>query len=575
MSKTEEGKAAGAQKQGELLGLLLLDDQARITSCAGDVEVFLSRSRSDLLGMTLTELFPGFDASRSDQICQAGDQRVLLQRAHVFGGPDQAAPVESILLRPPECFNYQDAPQELISQYLMEDLQEIIEGSFDGILVTDADGTVQLVNQAYIHNTGISREQLIGRNMQELVNPVWMKQSVVFLVREQMGPVSLQHDTQNGKHIIVTGMPVFDQEGRIKRIVVNSRDISEIYSLNQQLQVAKSMEEYYAQSLQLYEHNQGDNHHLIICSNKMQNIFHLAKKVSGFDTSVLITGESGVGKEELARYIHRNSLRREKSFIAVNCGAIPENLLESELFGYEGGAFTGALRGGKAGLFEAADGGTLMLDEIGEMPLPLQVKLLRVLERQEVTRIGGTRSIPINVRLISATNANLPAMVEKGTFRGDLYYRLNVLLLPIPPLRERTEDIPPLSLKFIHMFNDKYGMRKRLTSGVLQEFLRYSWPGNVRELKNTIENMFVLADRDCLQVNDIPWYRAPQPPGGSGADDPEAEAHQTWETLIAQYEKQLLLAAAEKFRSTRQIAAEFGINQSTVVRKLKKYGISL
>lgn len=369
-------------------------------------------------------------------------------------------------------------------------------------------------------------------------------------------------------------MPVFDKDGNIKRIVVNSRDISEIYSLNQQLQEAKAMEKCYSQSLQMYEQSQETLDHLVIYSNKMQNVFYTAKKLSNFDTSVLITGESGVGKEEVARYIHTHSLRGEKPFVAVNCGAIPENLLESELFGYENGAFTGALRGGKPGLFESASGGTLMLDEIGEMPLPLQVKLLRVLERREVVRIGGSRPIPVDVRLISATNAGLADMVQQGAFREDLYYRLNVICISVPPLRERPEDIPPLSLKFIHTFNTQYGANKRLTYAVLQEFQKHSWPGNVRELKNTIENMFVLSGREYLQVNDIPWRRqeygkAPFHPGSL------EERPVSLEEALAQYERQLLVEACGKCSSTRQIAAELGINQSTVVRKLKKYGIVL
>ena len=258
----------------------------------------------------------------------------------------------------------------------------------------------------------------------------------------------------------------------------------------------------------------------------------------------------------------------------MNCGAIPENLLESELFGYEGGAFTGALRGGKAGLFESASGGTLLLDEIGEMPLALQVKLLRVLEKREVVRIGGTKAIPVDVRLLSATNEDLPEMVRKGAFREDLYYRINVIRIHIPPLRERVEDIPLLSLKFMRMFNMQYGTNKRLTYAVVQEFQKYPWPGNVRELKNTIENMLVLSCRDYIQVNDIPWR------GGRGREPLSYETPPEEETLplekaMEQYERQLLLAASERCSSTREMAARLKVNQSTVVRKLKKYGITL
>ena len=554
-----------------IIGLFLVDARGQVIFCNEDAQKILGQSPDAIVHQDIYAILPFLENKNGCQQYQRGDQCFLWQRIPLPKGRGLECAAECILLIN---LHYLETPQQLVEQQMRESLQEIIEGSFDGLLVTDGDGNVQMANQAYIHNTGIQKEQLDGHNMQELVNPVWMKQSVVFLVRQQRGPVSLQHETQNGKHIIVTGMPVFDREGNIKRIVVNSRDISEIYALNQKLQEAKAMEECYTQSLQMYQQSQDDLEHLVIYSNKMQNVFYTAKKLSNFDTSVLITGESGVGKEEVARYIHTHSLRSEKPFVAINCGAIPENLLESELFGYEGGAFTGALRGGKPGLFESASGGTLMMDEIGEMPLSLQVKLLRVLEKREVVRIGGSKPIPVNVRLISATNASLPNMVRQGTFREDLYYRLNVICIPVPPLRERPEDIPPLSLRFIHMFNTQYGASKRLTYAVLQEFQRYSWPGNVRELKNTIENMFVLSGREYLQVNDIPWRRSARSEGSPPPLRPEDQVNSLSEAL-EEYERQLLLVTSERCSSTREMAAELRVNQSTIVRKMKKYGITL
>ena len=569
MSTQKEGRTQ--ERSGpETAGLLVADRAGQILFCNGDAEKLLDKSADAIMHQDVYTLLPFLEERTGSHLYQSGSRSLLWQRVSLPAmAPSDAA--ECILLMD---LKYLEPPQFLLEQHIRENLQEIIEGSFDGLLVTDGDGNVQMVNQAYVQNTGIQKEQLVGHNMSELVNPVWMKQSVVFLVMQQQGPVSLQHETQNGKHIIVTGMPVFGPKGNIKRIVVNSRDISEIYALNQKLQATNSMKEYYAQSLEMYEQTPDNQDRLVIYSNKLQNVFYTAKKVSTFNTSVLITGESGVGKEEVARYIHTHSLRSEKPFVAVNCGAIPENLLESELFGYEGGAFTGALRGGKAGLFESASGGTLLLDEIGEMPLALQVKLLRVLEKREVVRIGGTKAIPVDVRLLSATNEDLSEMVRKGAFREDLYYRINVIRIHIPPLRERVEDIPLLSLKFMRMFNMQYGTNKRLTYAVVQEFQKYPWPGNVRELKNTIENMLVLSCRDYIQVNDIPWRGAKGREPISYETPPEEETLPL-EKAMEQYERQLLLAASERCSSTREMAARLKVNQSTVVRKLKKYGITL
>ena len=309
-----------------IIGLFLVDARGQVIFCNEDAQKILGQSPDAIVHQDIYAILPFLENKNGCQQYQRGDQCFLWQRIPLPKGRGLECAAECILLIN---LHYLETPQQLVEQQMRESLQEIIEGSFDGLLVTDGDGNVQMANQAYIHNTGIQKEQLDGHNMQELVNPVWMKQSVVFLVRQQRGPVSLQHETQNGKHIIVTGMPVFDREGNIKRIVVNSRDISEIYALNQKLQEAKAMEECYTQSLQMYQQSQDDLEHLVIYSNKMQNVFYTAKKLSNFDTSVLITGESGVGKEEVARYIHTHSLRSEKPFVAINCGAIPENLLES------------------------------------------------------------------------------------------------------------------------------------------------------------------------------------------------------------------------------------------------------
>ena len=454
----------------------------------------------------------------------------------------------------------------------MADMQEIIEGSFDGILVTDGEGTVLLVNQSYVRHTDIQKEELLGRNVRELINPVWMKNSVALLAIEQRQPVSMHHTTRNNKSIMVTGTPIFDNNGAIKRVVVNTRDISEIYALREELLKAKEMERIYFDQMNNRDIQEPPglsawSNDIVISNPKMSEIYSLAKKVCNFNAPILISGESGVGKEMLAKFMHRESaIRKNKPLVAVNCGAIPENLLESELFGYTEGSFTGASKGGKQGLFQAADGGTLLLDEIGEMSQNLQVKLLRVLETRTVTKIGSTEPIPIDISLIAMTNKNLEELVQEGTFREDLYYRLNVINFVLPPLRDRSEEILPLSLRFLNQFNKQYGQTKSLTYEVVQEMIDYPWPGNTRQLKNVIENMVVLSNNEYLQLNDLPWL------ADQGHHDTSLEKEKkSLHDMLDGYEKSILERLKSKGLSSREIACELHVDQSTIVRKLQKH----
>lgn len=304
----------------------------------------------------------------------------------------------------------------------------------------------------------------------------------------------------------------------------------------------------------------------------MEQLMKLALRLAQVDSTILVQGESGVGKELIAETIHSSSPRREKSFIKVNCGAIPENLLESELFGYEEGAFTGAKKEGKIGIFELANGGTLFLDEIGELPLNLQVKLLRVLQDREITRVGGLRSIPVDLRIIAGTNQDLRAMVQKRTFREDLFYRLNVVPLLVPPLRDRAEEIPAMVAHFLHKYNQRYSLAKYMTPEVIDVLMGYHWPGNVRELENLVERMVVITPGERITVEDLPLHLA----GGRGMEQGARIAVSDIVPLryaVENVEKQLLEKAFARFKTTRKIARELEIDQSTVVRKAAKYGI--
>ncbi len=459
----------------------------------------------------------------------------------------------------------------------VSDLEDILEGSFDGILVTDAEGKVLYVNSSYERVAEIKRRDMEGRYMEDLINPVWMPNSVAYMVIEQKAPVSVRQLVKSGRHIMVTGRPVLDKKGNVQKVVINARDITEIYELREEVKRTREvgcmyMDRYRAE---LSEPDADSNSRILAVSHEMQEVLTLAEHVANFQANVLILGESGVGKEEVACHIHRYGVRREQPFITLNCGAIPANLLESELFGYEKGAFTGAMQAGKVGLLEAADGGTVFLDEIGETPLDFQVKLLRFLETREVRRVGAVDTKTVNVRIVAATNRNIEAMVEEGTFREDLYYRLNVVKIDIPPLRQRKEDIMPLATMFLNRFNRMYAQEKMLTPEVVEEMEKYKWSGNVRQLKNVIENMVVVSRNEYLQTEDLPWV-------AETLRDPtkiivEKAVENYGDMMLSDameaFEKLMFQSARERCDTTREMAVKLGVNQSTVVRKLQKYGM--
>lgn len=454
------------------------------------------------------------------------------------------------------------------------DMTAVIEQSYDGILVTDSNAMVVMVNDAYFRITGLNKEEVVGKNFREFIKKIPNKRAACLDVLEKKAPVTYTHsDLVEGRTVMVTASPIFDGQGQVCLVVTNCRDMTEMVQLREQLDKAQEMEELYYQHLDELNQSEGGP---VAVSTKMKQLFAAAQKVSPVDVTVLITGESGVGKEVLARYIHENSPRKAAPFVAVNCGAIPEQLLESEFFGYVGGAFTGASKTGKKGLFETAQGGTLLLDEIGDLPFNLQVKLLRALDNGEITRIGANTPTPINIRLLAATNQDLEEMVRDQKFREDLYYRLNVINLHIPPLRERKEDIRPLCMHFLMECNQRFGQNKRINLDVFRLMEKYDWPGNIRQLKHAIERMVVLSKGEYLDTTPIPCCKSLQNKQ-QAADDGEAVIVKKFIPIpeaIEEVEKQILCHALQEHSSSRQIAKDTGIDQTTVLRKIKKYGLS-
>jgi len=452
-----------------------------------------------------------------------------------------------------------------------EELDAIIQNSFDGIYIVDAEGITIKTNDAIERLTGIPKEYYIGKNMRYLEKRGIVEKSVSFEVMKQKKPVTVIQENALGKVLMMTGSPVFNEQGEVTRVVTNLRDISELNQLREELS-------------RLRKFHAGDEP-IVVASKEMERVLEIAGRVAQTDTTVLLLGESGVGKEVVARMIHRNSSRYEKgAFIKVNCGAIPQELLESELFGYESGAFTGAKRNGKPGLFELAHEGTLFLDEIGEMPLHLQVKLLRVLQDQEFHRVGGVKPIKVNARIVAATNRNLKKMVEEGTFREDLFYRLYVVPIEIPPLRERPEDILPLIRFFLDKYNRKFHTDKRLTEESLKILQAYPWPGNIRELANFIERLLVTTSSHEIRPEHLPYLPGKMDGAATETKRTMATAHSVidlekmgesggLQSALEQVEKQILQSAFERHGSSYEVAKALKISQSTAIRKAYKYGI--
>lgn len=456
-------------------------------------------------------------------------------------------------------------------QTLSRELDTIIDSSSDGLFVCDADANVIRVNPASekIHNLPASK--LIGRNMRELIETGFIDRSAALEASQSKQRVSMLQN-KNGNKLISIATPVFDEQGALVRVVVSERDISEIDNLQRQLETQEAFKVGFRDQMLAMQQAELEAQQIIARSPAMIRALEQAIKVSKADSSVLILGESGAGKGLIADMIHKHSPRTEQPLIKINCGAIPESLIEAELFGYEKGAFTGAQTSGKPGHFELADGGTLFLDEIAELPLPSQVKLLRFLEDGQITRLGDTRNRTVNVRVLAATHQNMEQLVEQGRFRLDLYYRLNVIPIQIPALRERHDCIVPLIRHYIDEFSHQTGVHKRLTRAALDALTVYPYPGNVRELMNLCERMVVMSETELIDLSDLPAQVTSFSTKNQLTLD-HLPPGQSLQQTLDQVERSLLVSACRKYSNQTEIASALGVNQSTIARKLKKHGL--
>ena len=458
---------------------------------------------------------------------------------------------------------------EFVKQHY-EELLEIINCVNVGIYITDGKGNTLIVNDESVKTGGFSREKLIGKNMSKLVSEGYVTESASLKAIASGIGENIVQDLGDGGQVYITGTPLI-KNGDTELVVCTERDITETMKLKEVLDEKDRIAKKYEIELNyLRKQSAPIEKGIVVQSKVMSNIFDMALRVAKWETTVLITGESGTGKEVLANYIYQNSLRNGGPYIKVNCSAFPETLIESEFFGYERGAFTGANNEGKLGLFELADGGTIFLDEIGELPLNMQSKILRAIQEKEIMHIGGKKVIPIDVRIIAATNVNLKKAIAEGKFREDLYYRLNIIPIEIPPLRERKEDILQITLSFIEQVNTKYKQNKTINKEALQALIKYDWPGNIRELKNIVERIILTMDGDEITENQV--YNLILNDFTS-SDNEDSNDDVSLQIQLERFEKNLIFNMLMECKTAYEVSRRLKVNKSTISKKIKKYGL--
>ncbi len=446
-----------------------------------------------------------------------------------------------------------------------KDLMPILDGISDAIFIDDGSGTCIWCNSACEELYRISRSDVVGAHVEDLEKTGIFAPSVTRRVLDENREITIIHENKNKKKLLTTGTPIYNDKQEICLIITVSHDITRLTSDHDSLNhnTGKLLQ---INDIDGIEVPGGD---IISSSQAMQNVMALTRRLASVSTTVLITGESGVGKGLIAKQLHDEGNRSGKPFVTVNCGAIPDTLIESELFGYLPGAFTGSRSDGKKGLFEVAQKGTIFLDEIAELPLNMQVKLLRVIQEREITPVGGVKPVPIDVRIVSATNRDLQELVRHDKFREDLYYRLNVVPINVPPLRDRPEDILPLIQSNLHKCNESLGEHKVLSSEALTILLKYPWPGNVRELQNIIERLVITTNEDTITEENLPIFIKQE-----AKTNANTKTDLSLAAAMEKAERDILSNALANYKSTRAIAKVLQVSQPTIVRKLHKYGLS-
>ncbi len=558
-------------------GVSIIDKTGTVVVYNKAAGMMLDKNPDEMLGRFIGDVFPnaweGLEKILKNGMPQIG-KKITLGNATIVANrtpileDQQVVGAISVFQ---DISEYENIAHELESyKKINKQLNAIINSSFDGLWICDHKGKVVQINKASERINNVKVEQVIGKSMEMLINEGIIDRSVTLEVLKNRTGVTIIQNLKNGKQILVTGNPVFDDQGEIYLVVVNERDLTNLNKLRNELEESKALASRYRTELSLLRNQKSFLPETVFRSEVMQKVLNRSMKVAQVDSTVLIQGETGVGKGFLARLIHRASPRNAGPFIRVDCGAIPETLIESELFGYEKGAFTGARTEGKLGLLELAEGGTLFLDEIGDLPLNVQVKLLRFLEENSIMRVGGTSIREVETRVIAATHRNLEEMVKKGEFRKDLFFRLNVVPIHIPPLRKRAEDIPPLINFFLNKLNHKHSTEKTILPRVIDCLCQYPFSGNIRELSNLVERVVVLSQDQNIHLEDLPSHvRHPDP----NVDVWLKSEDSNLSNAVARTEKELIIRALKTYGTQRKAARLLGIDQSTLARKAKRYGI--
>ncbi|TRM10513.1 AAA family ATPase [Lentibacillus cibarius] len=434
-----------------------------------------------------------------------------------------------------------------------ETLKRVLDYSTDEIYIIDRNHKIVYVNKVCERHYGVDPSTIIGRDNKELFDEGYWGPSITPIVFEKKQPVHIIQDTYLGAKLMTTAIPVL-KDDEIEFVIFTSQEIHHYRMMEKPTTILNQ------------EKNAPGKHPTFIANSpEMKKTLKFCQKIAVVNSTVLIKGESGTGKSILANYIHQLSTKRDGPFFTISCASIPEELLESELFGYVPGAFTGAKKSGKQGLIELADKGTLFLDEIGEMPLHLQAKLLHVLQEKEFLPVGGERMKQADIRIIAATNRNLEEMVEQKLFREDLFYRLNVIDINLPPLRKRKEDITPLIYHFLYKFNSMYNLESTIAKDCLDLLTAYNWPGNIRQLENVMERLVVTCD-DIIQMEDIPDLIK-----HNSKVNATAANSNTLDSAVEDVKKTMVRTSFKKYKSSRKVAEDLDISQSKASKLIRQY----